>query len=266
MANMTSSYFPAAPHWLFGLIFWSGVILTIVPFPAWGLWTVCRKRLSRAFSGLIVFGCLGSLFLIGKLWIGPTINKWSSGPQPPNVSLCLLNENHPRLVILNRSNEPVEKIKYTPVMYDIDSPNPEEPLHVMVDTFDLIGAGGVGGPQDIFVSGTAGPSVIKLGDRLAGSIGITCPKCLEGKTYWVSINWGTGGWYAQIEGQTSGGAIIPSQWIAPGSTSHWSVAQFIYRVVEAVPQASRIPIRSIAEPIETGGKLHLFTITECVKK
>jgi len=51
MANMLSPYWPDAPHWMFGVLFWTGVVLTVLPFPMWVIWKCLHY-------GQYLLGCL----------------------------------------------------------------------------------------------------------------------------------------------------------------------------------------------------------------
>src|SRR5262249_30670994 len=34
--------------------------------------------------------------------------------------------------------------------------------------------------------------------------------CARGYTYWVSLTWGEGGWFAEMKDMTDGGTVVPS--------------------------------------------------------
>jgi hypothetical protein len=61
MANMLSSYWPDAPHWLVGILFWLGFCLTFIPLPFW-----CVLKLFR--SGRTIYGiCAGFVVLVSLI-------------------------------------------------------------------------------------------------------------------------------------------------------------------------------------------------------
>jgi hypothetical protein len=69
MANMLSSYWPDAPHWLVGLLFWSGFLLAAVPLPVWMTIHFFRagQKTAAALTGfvwVIVIAGIGSFFAI----------------------------------------------------------------------------------------------------------------------------------------------------------------------------------------------------------
>ncbi len=43
-------------------------------------------------------------------------------------------------------------------------------------------------------------AVVKPGDRIFGSVSVSCPTCVKTKTYWLFIKAGDGGWYEEQQG------------------------------------------------------------------
>jgi hypothetical protein len=242
MANMAPSAFPQAPHLLFSIIFWTGAILTLVPFPTWGMWLLFTQRLGRSPRAATALTALSlvAILLVGYYALGPTLSRWSTPPGLPVVTGCLVDPKRPALVLVNSSNVVAEQIKHSYVLFDLDSSNPNEPLHIPVGMFDFIKPQEAGGPQNIFDS-IVGPSVVKDGDRIVGSIAISCPKCAIGRSYLVSITLGaTTGWFTPIEGKISGWLETPP--ISADPTKPFFSAVGFLPILEKVPHDKRISI------------------------
>ena len=111
-------------------------------------------------------------------------------------------------------------------------PDAHDPLPIPVSTFDFLRPHTMGGPQNIF-----NPQYVKTGDRLFGSISVTCPDCSRGHTYIVSIVWGSDGWYTEITDKQEAELIIP-----PRFTRDLVIAYFT-QLQSAIPETARIPIR-----------------------
>jgi hypothetical protein len=205
--NVMPSYWPNAPHWLLGILFWGGLCVTIVPIASILLWHLFarKRRIYGILAILVFFG--GAYFALSGV-VNITSERWSQLPQP-DVAMCLVNAQRPALTLINLSEQIAERVKYQYGLFDLDSSNPNEPLRAMVGTFDFIQPKSLGGPQDIFDSLATGGQAPKDGDRIVGTIAVSCPKCVAGHTYWVSMILGTGGWFSLIDGDTSGQLKAP---------------------------------------------------------
>jgi len=131
---------------------------------------------------------------------------WSDS-ELPDVTMRLVSPKSPDLVIVNQSNVTARQIKYAVALWDLDSPNRSDPLHIPIETFDFLKAQQTAGPEDIFSQLNPKP---KDGDRIVGSISIECPDAPRGHTFLVSLVWGKGGWYAEAKGEKMGRLIVPS--------------------------------------------------------
>jgi hypothetical protein len=100
-------------------------------------------------------------------------------------------------MLLNMSNSvTMRDSKYSPGIWNLDSPDLGTPLPIPVFGGDYIRPGGSMGPQQ-FIRVPGALQRIKEGNRLFGFIIFTCSNCLKDHTYWIYIKYGTGGWYAE---------------------------------------------------------------------
>lgn len=255
MSNVMTNHWLSAPAWVLSLFFWVGLLLFLVPIPTILLWTKLYQGDRNIYR----------IFLVLLYWIFLFISlraaerRWSNPPQA-DLALCFLNPNNPELEVVNLSDDvSAEGGQFTARIYDIDSPSPEDPLNIafLPTVFSLR-------PKVHTIPITFfPPGSIKSGDRIAGSIGLTCPKCKTGRTYWLSVIFGTEGWYSQIKGETDGGAMIFSQWVPPG-THGQSIANAIYKIVQKTPENERIHMQSIGMPITLpNGQTRQFDWNDC---
>jgi hypothetical protein len=91
----------------------------------------------------------------------------------PDVTLRLVQPKAPGLVLVNLSGTVARDIKYSFALYDIDKRH--EYLPIPTTTFDFIRPHESGGPEDLF--GRIA-SNLSRGDRISGSISVTCPDCV----------------------------------------------------------------------------------------
>jgi hypothetical protein len=226
-------------------------------------------RLTRTDGAEVVFRLMRYLFWLAVLLIvlgfavkAYDLTRRSNLPTTADVSLCFVNSAHPMLMVIDVSDQVVENAKFMPAVFNLDAINPNEPLHMLMRTFDFIRPGAVSGGYDVFTEINDSPA-FKKGDRIVGTVGITCPTCVTGRTFWVALIWGESGWYAQLSGQKSGGFVTP--FTPPGSAAPLSAA-YIAQWESKVPELDRIPIRSFGEPIAVAGKYHPFTIGDCLSR
>jgi hypothetical protein len=120
-------------------------------------------------------------------------------------------------------------------IWNMDLPDRNDPLPIPIGNFDWLRPHTESGPLNLFGGPLVSP-LLKSGDHLFGSASIICPKCFRGRTYIVYIVYGKSGWYSEIEKVTSGGTIIPKNFLRP-------TREVYFRELEAqVPQKNRIPI------------------------
>jgi hypothetical protein len=236
MSSMASAYFPNAPLAIFGLVFWVGVILFLCPLPTWALWVLFNQRL-RLGALKAILACTGvwvALLVFFWFFVGSTLARWEVTPQP-ELTLCFIGYDRPTLVVLNVSDQVAENIVWQTVLFDLDSPTPDNTLQIPGQKLEYLkpatklSNGAV--MEDLF-SFTVGPQVVKSGDRIVGSAAASCPKCLHEKTFLLSIILGSGGWYSQSAEDTSGGLILPPD----------GKAMTMYKMLQSLPTVSRIEI------------------------
>lgn len=232
------SALPEAPRALILSLLWSGLCLTVLPFPAWFLWKLFLRIVRRQiWAAPIAATAVAVVAAIAYVVIGPTLNRWSAPPGLPNVEMCLVSPKDPALVLFNPSRQLAEQVVSAYGLFDLDAPNPNEPLRVPSNISAFIKPGAAEGPQSIFDSiGGVRP---KSGDRIVGSIGINCAKCAVGRTYLVAITFGSGGWFSQFKSLTTGGLAIPKA--PPGGRSFFDALSYI-PILNSVPQPERIQI------------------------
>jgi hypothetical protein len=253
MLSMGSLYLPSAPHLIFAIVFWLGVILVVVPIPTWYLLRILKRSLTftwtKAVSTIVVAWVVA--FTTGWLLLADTMRRWGSVPQP-DVTACLIYPSSPALVLLNTSDQVAEQIKYSFALFDLDSADRKQPLQIPVATFDFIKGKSVGGPQDI-LSTLRSPTSVKAGDKVIGSLGISCPKCAVGHTYWISLVVGQGGWFSELRGETSGNWVVPL--IQLGKTPEIAVDNLAGWIAN-VPDAERVPVRNLNDVTSEGGTVN----------
>lgn len=157
---------------------------------------------------------------------------------PPNVTACLVDSKRPALVLVNSSDVVAEQIMYSYALFDLDANNPNEPLHIPTAKAEFIRPHQAGGPENIFDS-VVGPPATKDGDRIVGSIAISCPRCAIGRTYLVSITLGTTGWFALVEGRKDG--LLEAPIFTDPTKSFFSAAGFL-PLLDKIPLDKRIRI------------------------
>jgi hypothetical protein len=132
--------------------------------------------------------------------------------------------------------EVANQIKYIVTLWNLNAEeNPKNPLQIPVGTFDFVRAGQFGGPENLF-----GPveSILHPNDRLFGSAAVSCPLCARGRTYWVYIVWGRGGWYWEVPEARDGGMRVPANF------ANIDLGDFAAAVIAQIPERERVAIKS----------------------
>jgi len=152
---------------------------------------------------------------------------------PANLSLRFVYPNEVSLVVDNaRSAGLADRPKYWAQLIDLDNIHGNY-LQIPVTMGDYIRPGELLGPQQ-FMGIPAVKNLVKPGDRIFGSVSVSCPTCIKTRTYWLYVKVGDGGWYEEQQG--------------PGKTiGNWQVAETIAQNFEAyaaifAPPDKRIPI------------------------
>jgi hypothetical protein len=154
---------------------------------------------------------------------------------PAEVKLRFVYPKSPALVIVNSSDSVARDIKWLVALWNMDLPDRNDPLPIPVSTFDWIKPHEEGGPQALFGSPLVSP-FLKSGNRLVGSASVDCPTCTRGRTYFVYIVWGEGGWFAEVESEKTGNVIVPKRFLKEFREAYFAQVEAI------VPANLRIPI------------------------
>jgi hypothetical protein len=156
---------------------------------------------------------------------------------PPQVGLRFVYPKSPALILVNQTAAIAKNIKWTLVLWNMDLPDRDNPLPIPVSSFDWLRPNGESGPLNLFDSPTISP-LLKPGNRLYGSASVSCPECSRGRTYFVYIVWGEGGWFAEVQNEQSGDVIVPNNFSKATRTEY-------LKMVERVPPQSKTPIAGL---------------------
>jgi hypothetical protein len=177
---------------------------------------------------VILFGIIIPIYSLTHLKITEAI---------PEVSLQFILPLSPAITINNESKAVARNIKYFPLIWNLDDLGDMNPLQIPTGEFDWLKPGGssIGIPifQKMLDQGR-----IKDGDRLVGSLSLTCPTCLTDRSYFVYIEWSKGGWYYDISEATRGRQILP-----PCHTSKECFEQYLSNAEDFIKEGDRIRIK-----------------------
>jgi hypothetical protein len=137
-------------------------------------------------------------------------------------------------VLVNSSSTVAKDMKWGVALWNRDRPDDINPLPIPTSAFDWLKAHSDSAPLLIFGSGQ---SQVKLGDRLVGSAFVDCPECSKGHTYFVSITYGQGGWFAELKSDKTkmGGPATPMSTSLDGRDAYFAA-------IDRVPESERMPI------------------------
>lgn len=117
---------------------------------------------------------------------------------PPNLRLSFVHPTEVAIVVENdRHAGLADRPKYFVQLVDLDNLS----AFLRIPTFmgDYIRSGEFIGPNE-FMGMAEVKAVVKPGDRIFGSVGVSCPTCVKSRTYWLYVKAGDGGWYEEQEG------------------------------------------------------------------
>jgi hypothetical protein len=170
-----------------------------------------RKEFGWTAFGLAVILGIAWLYLansrLARAVRGENLDTPTPAPQP-EVALQLVYENMPALLLMNLSDVVARDIKWTVALWNKDLPDRNDPLPIPVSTFDWLRPHDNGGPEALFDAPRVA-SLVKPGDHLLGSASVVCPTCIRGRTYIVYIEYGKGGWFAELPDERSGHIVLP---------------------------------------------------------
>lgn len=171
----------------------------------------------------------------------PEVSRWTDAKeaaanQQPDVALRFVYPSSPALVIVNDSDAVAREIKWEVFLWNMDLPDRNNPLPIPVSGFDWIKSHSESGPLDLFNSPTVTP-LLKPGNRLFGSAGVTCAQCTRSRVYIVYIVWGSSGWFSEVGNDQSAGKVL-----VPRDFQKETRTRYFQELYNAVPPQSRIPI------------------------
>ena len=142
----------------------------------------------------------------------------------------------PLLKVFNLSDVTARQVLYGVGIWDIDNLEKQvNPLPIPAKTIDFIKPHHFSGPINLFYP------LVNPGTRLFGSVSVDCADCVRGRTYWVYIEFGHGGWYAEIPGEVSGEIKVPRL------VSATAVTELADSEIKSIPTEQRIPIPDLAQ-------------------
>ncbi len=153
---------------------------------------------------------------------------------PPDLRLRFVDPQEVDIVVDNAAHAGIaDRPKYGVGLIDLDN-IPADFLRIPTTMGDYIRPGDFWGPNQ-FMGIPAVKSVVKPGDRIFGSVEVSCPTCIKNRGYWVYIKVGEGGWYSEQEGPPMGFANLNAiQKIAENFDAY---------AAALVPPSKRIPIK-----------------------
>jgi hypothetical protein len=143
---------------------------------------------------------------------------------PQEVAIAIDNSAHAGVA---------DKPKYGVALIDLDNLGADF-LRIPTQMGDYIRPGDFWGPNQ-FMGIDAVKTVVKPGDRVFGSVSVSCPHCVKSRGYWLFIKVGDGGWYAEQEGEPKG--------IANRSAAETLAANPDAYMERLAPQKTRVPIK-----------------------
>ena len=189
----------------------------------------------------VINSVIGAVLGVCVVLLLPAVLKWVDAKEliitaKPDVSLRLVYPEDPALVLENNTDTVAKDIKWMVILFNMDRPDRNDPLPIPISTFDWIRPHAATGPQNLFGSALVSP-LLQPGNRLFGSASVSCATCSRGHSYYVYVEWGKGGWFAEVEGEKSGSPLIPQNSLKP------SRMEYFDRGLSAVPASARVPIR-----------------------
>lgn len=150
----------------------------------------------------------------------------------PEVKLRFVHTDIPAVIIVNSSDSIARDMKWGVVLWNRDNLGNFNPLQIPVQTFDWLKGNSESGAEDVFSRVQA---QIKPGDRLFGSAFVDCPECSKGRTYFLVITFGQGGWFSEMSSAKTGGPATPITFSQAGLDAYFAA-------IERVPENERMPI------------------------
>jgi hypothetical protein len=176
--------------------------------------------------------CIGLGFSIAFVWSARPVEQ----PKvvPPDLTVRFVYPKEVAISIYNAANTSLaDRPKYVVELVDLDNVGADY-LRIPVNMGDYLRPGEFWGPNQ-FMGIDAVKSVVKPGDRIFGSVQVSCPTCVKNRGYWVYIKSGEGGWYFEQDG--------PTTRIANLDAARKIAADFDNFINTTFPQSERILIK-----------------------
>lgn len=208
-----------------------GIGVSIAIFFATYLWRNMPKWAAIIGFGFGIFLCIGAIVCFVVI----------PSPAEPEVTARFAHPSSPMLVLDNEFAAIARDIKMVFAIWNADDlrtyvpgSSGDDPLPIRISTYDVLRPHTSSGGQGIFQN-SINAGYIKKGDKLIGSIGVVCPTCTRGHSYFVYIIWGQGGWFTEISNSKEGGATVPKRMTPNDLKAYFSS-------IEQIPIVLRYPI------------------------
>ena len=205
-----------------------GIGVSIAVYFATYLWRDMPKWTAISGFGFGILLCLGAILCFIVI----------PAPPEPEVTMRLVNLRSPSLVLDNHSDAIARDIKRSYAIWNTDDlrtyivgSSGDDPLPIPTSTFDVLRPHTSSGPEGIFQA-SINAGYIKKGDKLIGSIGIICPICVRGHSYFIYIIWGESGWFSEIQDLKEGELTI-------SRCLNTENLKAYFTLIELIPGASR---------------------------
>jgi hypothetical protein len=155
-------------------------------------------------------------------------------PAVPDITLRLVDPKAPDIQVVNTSDAIAHTVRCGFALFDLDSDHENSLLSIPGNGPDFVRPHSVSGPTIIFPPSMQ--SRFKSGEKLFGTIGLICPECERGRTFWVYITWGEGGWFSEIPNEEGGNLMVPK------GQNYWD-ADNVNTIINSIPVSARIEIK-----------------------
>jgi hypothetical protein len=184
-------------------VFWLMFVIFVLA-TGWQQFGVAESDLARdtkeTWADTVVLRCLAPSPTPPPFWYVPKTSH--AAAVLPDVILKLIYPQEFAVMIYDNSSVVLNNPRWWFAIWDLDQPGPNgtpKILPIPTDGADWIRPHENIGPMAALGKVASGT---KDGDRLLGFIGVTCPKCIRTRLYWVYAVKGDTeiGWYSEVKG------------------------------------------------------------------
>jgi hypothetical protein len=223
------------PNFIVGIAFYAlgGIGFVILVFSHLrGRFAILTSAIGSALTGAVYF--LMVLYAIIS----------SEKPPEPEVTARFVGRSPTGIILINKSDASAEGIKWSPLLFNVDeairAANDSrqvfiQPLAVPAQSVDFIRPHQESLSMDIFQQRLGGLNV-REGDRITGSVSISCAKCARGHTFIIFIVSGKTGWYWEQKDNLTGLGVQPANGYPEG------IINFYLQLEASIPQDYRTTI------------------------